>query len=118
MKRHLLILCILLGLVGTRASAYDFEVNGIYYTVTSKTGLTVEVTSYFVNYGVYSGSITIPNSVAYEGKTYSVTRIGEKAFYDCKELTSITLPNSVTSIGDRAFYGYTRNQSFFLKYGE
>ena len=114
MKRHLLILCILLGLVGTRASAYDFEVNGIYYTVTSKTGLTVEVTSYFVNYGVYSGSITIPNSVAYEGKTYSVTRIGEKAFYDCKELTSITLPNSVTSIGEGAFFDCTSLTSIKL----
>ena len=34
----------------------------------------------------------------------SVTSIGEDAFYDCDNLTSITLPESVTSIGEDAFY--------------
>ena len=49
-------------------------------------------------------SITIPATVTYNGKTYSVTSIGACAFYDCNSLTSITIPNSVTSIGNRAFY--------------
>ena len=37
----------------------------------------------------------------------SGTSIGEKAFYDCTSLTSITIPNSVTSIRHSAFAGCT-----------
>ena len=34
-----------------------------------------------------------------------VTNIGQYAFYDCKSLTTVTIPNSVISIGDYAFVG-------------
>ena len=33
----------------------------------------------------------------------SITTIGKYAFYDCKKLKNVTIPNLVTSIGERAF---------------
>ena len=43
--------------------------------------------------------------MTYEGNTYSVISIGDRAFYYCSGLTEVTIPNSVTSIGFAAFYG-------------
>ena len=47
--------------------------------------------------------MTIPNTV---------TSIGEKAFYWCSGLTSVTIPNSVTSIGEEAFKYCSKISSF------
>lgn len=40
-------------------------------------------------------------SVKFEGNR--VTRIGEKAFYNCETLSGVTIPSSVTDIADHAF---------------
>ena len=98
--RKLMLIAVLL--TSSQAFAHDFEVNGIYYNITSESDLTVEVASGNTK---YTGSILIPENVTCSGSTYSVTSILREAFYFCSNLTSVTIPNSVTSIGDNAFYG-------------
>ena len=93
------------------ASAYDFEVNGIYYKIISSTDLTVEVASYVEYSNGLSRSISIPSSVNNNSKTYRVTSIGDYAFRDFSNLYDIQIPESVTSIGVQAFKGCSNLQA-------
>ena len=83
------------------ASAYDVEVDGIYYNLIPK-GNIAEVTK---GDNKYEGDITIPSSIKVNDTEYSVTIVGDSAFFYCSGLTSVTIPNSVTSIGRKAFSG-------------
>jgi hypothetical protein len=107
MKTKLFIASLLM-IVCQSLSAHDFEVDGIYYTYLSQSDKTVAVSFKGNNYNSYSdeysGNVVIPESVTYQGTTYSVTSIGGYAFQGCTGLTSIEIPNSVTNIGGYAFY--------------
>ncbi len=93
--------------IGLSASAHDFEADGIYYNFSNSSNNTVKVTYRGDSYDDYSneyyGAVSIPNSVTHNGITYSVTEIGNLAFYGCYGLTEATIPNSVTTIGNNAF---------------
>lgn len=52
-----------------------------------------------------SGAVEIPESVEYEGNSYSVKAIGNSAFRDCFRLTSVNIPNTITCIGEYALSG-------------
>lgn len=87
--------------------AEDFTVDNIFYNITSRDDLTVEVTfqgEYFdTNSDEYEGKVVIPSTVTYNDTVFHVTGIGEDAFNDCINVTSVTIPESVTSIGSAAF---------------
>lgn len=91
---------------------YDFEVDGIFYVITSETDLEVGVsrehsTLNDTDGGDYSGDIVIPETVTYDGCTYTVTSIETGAFMWSYSLTSIELPNSLTTIDPLSFDGCT-----------
>ncbi len=96
-----IIISLLMALLPMVAMADAVEIDGIYYNLVSKTK-EAEVTS---NPNKYQGAVNIPSSVIYNNTEYSVTSIGKSAFSYCRDLTSITIPNSVTSIGEEAFEG-------------
>ncbi|MBP5776630.1 MAG: leucine-rich repeat protein [Prevotella sp.] len=103
------LLTMLMSMVGIKAFAYyDTKVNGIYYSFSLSNATVTNGADRYNSWNgsnSYRGTIVIPKSITYNGKTYSVTSIDYEAFYDCSALTSITIPNSVTSIGNRAFKG-------------
>lgn len=79
--------------------AYDFEVDGIYYTITGSHVVSVVKGTYD-----YDGDITIPKTVSNGVETFSVTGIGEEAFKSATSLESVILPEGLTTIGNNAFY--------------
>ena len=97
--KHLNITMLLLVLL----SMMDIKVNasiidGINYSINDK-----NKTASVVKSSSYTGHISIPESIEYNGEKYDVTSIGVDAFKDCSGLTSLTIPKSVKAIYDNSF---------------
>ncbi len=62
-------------------------------------------TAEVVGYEMVTGSVVIPEQVLWADIYYTVKGIGEDAFRNCTNLTSITMPDLMERIGYCAFYG-------------
>ena len=82
-------------------AALDSSIDGFYYCFNSN-DKTAKVASASDD---YSGALTIPSAVSYNGENYNVTSIGTSAFYGCSGITSITIPSYISNIGEKAFTG-------------
>jgi len=95
-RKSFLLLLVFLPIVSM--FAYDCEVNGIYYNKLSENEL--EVTSGDI---MYKEDLVIPETVTINDSLFNIKRIGNYAFYNCSELSSVILPNGLISIGNYAF---------------
>ena len=105
--RKLLFLFIALLASVSMLHASDISVGGIWYLFddSNKAAIVTCRGGFGSTYdNEYSGSVIIPETVTWRNTTYTVTSIGNEAFYGCTGLTSITIPNTITSIGQMAFY--------------
>ena len=127
--KRIVLIALLFDVAGLgKMYAQSFTVDNLRYAVNSD-GVSVTVNGLAQGVSA-SGSLVIPEIVTFNGTSYSVTTIGDHAFWNCSGFTgsltignsvttisnyafsdcsgftgSLTIPNSVTSIGVWAFYG-------------
>ena len=87
----------LISITTSSVFAESFSIDGITYEVISNSEVAITSASKNVI------NVVIPSQVTNGSKTYDVVSIGEKAFYECRDMTSITLPNSIRIIGKEGF---------------
>ena len=86
-----------------------FEIDGINYSLYSEYWTTYAQVRPFPasKNKKYEGTVTIPQTIYYNGSTYQVKKIGEKAFYGCEYLYKVVIPDGVDRIEDSAFENCT-----------
>ncbi|MBP3227346.1 MAG: leucine-rich repeat domain-containing protein [Bacteroidaceae bacterium] len=102
MKRTLL-LTFLFPLFALASFAKGVQIDNLNYLL-DESGKTATVTYPGAKPGdSFNSSSTIPSTVTYNGNTYTVTAVGDSAFYGCVELFSIKIPSTIRTIGQAAF---------------
>ena len=82
-----------------------FEVGGLFYKTAEGYSMDfVEVTGN-PGGGKYSGEVVVPGTVEYDGITYTVKGVGDRAFEGCGDLRKVTISEGIYKIGAYAFIG-------------
>ncbi|MEG1902888.1 MAG: leucine-rich repeat domain-containing protein [Bacteroidales bacterium] len=107
---RLLLVCTLLCFCAAGQAAQFYQ-DGIAYFFINETDV-VEVRDNHQQ--TYKGEIVIPAEVTYKSVVYTVNALSYQAFYDCEEVTSVTLPESIIEIGELAFSECSGLTSFII----
>lgn len=78
-------LAVVTATIAAQSGDFIYTANGGAATITGYTGT--------------GGAVVIPSDLGGN----NVTRIGDSAFFDCTDVTSVTIPDSVTYVGNYAF---------------
>lgn len=97
------------------ASAYDFEVDGIRYDITSFTDLTVSASSLSEDTKL---NLVIPETVEFNGKTLKVTCVGENFALNNNTLQTVCISNGVSIIKNNSFRSCTKLTDVEIKSAE
>ena len=102
MKKLLLLFVMMLTATIAAWADVEVEVDGLRFSVSTGS---IPVTAKVIApaEGVYTGEITIPSSINYNGEDVTVDFINSNAFENAT-ITKVTIPNTVYFIGARAFY--------------
>lgn len=89
------------GIAANASEKSEISKDGVEYSLS---GNTATVIGY--NKDAIGKNVDIPAIIQdTEDKEYSVVEIESRAFFNCNEMTSISLPTTLTYIGEKAFYG-------------
>ena len=104
--KKLLTLCLALIVCTFAVFAERVQIGDLYYNldIDNRTAeVTYQELSFSGNYPNLSQA-NIPSTVYHEGVKYNITGIGAGAFILCRNLLSVTMPNSIIEIGVQAFW--------------
>ena len=97
-KRYMFYLILLVTFAsGTKAATVT--ANDLVYAL-DESSMTAAVTAFNNDTTLF---VTIPATVSYEGKDYTVTAVGDSVFFHVNSVMKVTLPNTLKSIGACTF---------------
>ena len=98
---NILLLTVLQVCCAGVSQAQDIFANGLYYNIINETQVAV-APAYFDGVNHYEGCIILPEQVYCDGVNYEVAAIAPRAFWQ-SAVTEVQIPNSITMIGEAAF---------------
>lgn len=95
----------------------DVKIDGIYYRLSPDNNTAMVLAAYKLQENGtrvnYTGNVTIPETVTYDDKTYTVTSLEAECFYMCTP-TSIKLPETLLTIGLESFWEIKTMESLVI----